>query len=401
MTRCGKKTVKKINGHNVLDCLQRPPRKKSAKKITLLVTAALLSVSAFAGAYRISKASEDRFGISLQETIHLDRPLSDTTRMSLSDPKAENEGSAGLSEKRNTLSSVMEDALTAVETGEGIDASKAKNTAATLHAAVPSSKRLDHTAARLDITQAKGKAHRERPTPVPPQPNTAETMHCSSLKSLGDSTIADKLEKSKPPGESEEGNPFYGKALTYHRSGRLSDAVRIYQKVLEIDSDHEGATLNLAAAYIELGNFRQARVLLEKLESSPSRPRGVLLNLAISSIGTGDAKKAVAYLKRAQKESDASLYDIQFHKAVAYSRLDRLPEALTLYQQILEKRPDDTAVRFNLAVTCDTLGLYPKAMTHYEEVLQASSNIDKNDIHRRMQTIGRYLNTNQNTITRQ
>ena len=200
---------------------------------------------------------------------------------------------------------------------------------------------------------------------------------------------------------SKRANPFYRKALLYHRSGRVSDAIVLYEKVLQFDVGHEGATLNLAAAHIEKEHFHAAQRILKQMEFSPTRPRGVLLNLAITAIGTGDANQALAYLKIAQETSDASMYEIDFHRAVAYSRLERLPEALALYQKILKERPDDASVRFNLAVTCDALGLYPKALEHYKVSLQSSSDADETSIHRRIQALERYLTTNQHPIIRQ
>jgi tetratricopeptide (TPR) repeat protein len=75
---------------------------------------------------------------------------------------------------------------------------------------------------------------------------------------------------------------FYKKARAYHRSNRLDDAIGLYRRVLNTHSSHPGATLNLAAAYMQQGNFVAAHPLLKRLERSSPRPQGVLLNLAIA-----------------------------------------------------------------------------------------------------------------------
>jgi len=119
-----------------------------------------------------------------------------------------------------------------------------------------------------------------------------------------------------------------------------------------------------------------------------------VLNLAIAAIGMGSPDNALNYLDRAQAESDASPWDIRFHRAVAFARLDRLPEALALYRTAEMERPDDPRLQFNLAVTCDTLGLYPEALTHYEATLRIPpepSGTDRQTIIQRIRTIRRYL----------
>ncbi len=118
--------------------------------------------------------------------------------------------------------------------------------------------------------------------------------------------------------------------------------------------------------------------------------------MATPGIGMDDPETALAYLDRAEANADALPWEIRFHRAVAFARTNRLPEALALYREVETERPGDPRVQFNLAVTCDTLGLYPEALAHYEDVLQSSSGssgADEKTIIQRIRTIGRYLDT--------
>ena len=189
---------------------------------------------------------------------------------------------------------------------------------------------------------------------------------------------------------------FYEKARSYHRGNHFDDAIRLYRKVLKTTSNHPGAMLNLAAAYMQQGNYVAAHPLLKRLERSRPRPPGVLLNLAIASIGMGAPEKGLEDLERAAAQSDASPWEIHFHRAVALAHMNRLPEALVLYREAEAERPEDPRLQFNLAVTCDTLGLYPEALAHYEAAVRAPSEpseIDKEAIIQRIRTIGRFLGT--------
>ena len=226
----------------------------------------------------------------------------------------------------------------------------------------------------------------------------AFTLHSGAHNAFGET----RHPKNRLATPLESSSPFYNKALIYHRNDRLPEAVRLYKKVLRFDPGHEKATLNCAAALILLGKYLEAQRLLKQLESSPSRPRGVLLNLAIAATGLGKPDQALDYLNKAFSNEDASQWEINYHRAVAYAKLDRLPEALTLYQKALEDRPDDAFVLFNLAVTCDTMGLYPKALTHYKAILQTPSpDINTKTIHKRIRVIGTYLKNNQYPTKRQ
>ncbi|WP_372683412.1 tetratricopeptide repeat protein [Desulfosarcina sp.] len=201
-----------------------------------------------------------------------------------------------------------------------------------------------------------------------------------------------------------EDDLFYKKARAYHRNGRLAEATRLYRQVLKTHANHPGTMLNLAAAYMQQGKYTEAAPLLERLEGSNPRPQGVLLNLAMAAIGMGAAEKALDYLDRAAALSDATPWEIRFHRAVAFARMNRLPEALELYREAETERPDDPGLQFNLAVTCDALGFYPQAVTHYEAALRFPSGpsaTDKETITRRIQILRRYLDTAQSTATGQ
>jgi Flp pilus assembly protein TadD len=220
------------------------------------------------------------------------------------------------------------------------------------------------------------------PSPAPdPPPET-----------IGNSNPDASTPPNAPSGE--EADLFFKKARAYHRNGRLAEAVRLYRQVVNTNPGHPSAMLNLAAAYMQQGNYLEAAPLLNRLERSTPRPRGVLLNLAMAAIGMGSPDKALDYLDRATALSDATPWEIRFHRAVAFAQMNRLPEALELYRETETERPDDPRIQFNLAVTCDALGFYPEALTHYEAVLRISpeaSATERETIARRIRTLRRYL----------
>ena len=229
-------------------------------------------------------------------------------------------------------------------------------------------------------------------SPSPARPALSPAPGASNA--IGKGKPESAIRKRTPSDETDD--LFYKKARAYHRGKRLDDAIRLYQRVLNTNASHPGAMLNLAAAYMQQGNFIAATPLLKRLEQANPRPQGVLLNQAIAAIGMGAYEKALADLDRAAAQSDASPWEIRFHRAVVFARMNRLPDALVLYREAARERPDDPRLRFNMAVTCDALGLYAEALSHYGAVLRAPlppSETDKASIITRTRTIERYLNS--------
>jgi Flp pilus assembly protein TadD len=187
---------------------------------------------------------------------------------------------------------------------------------------------------------------------------------------------------------------FYNKARAYHRSGRLTAAIRLYRQVRELNPDHFEALLNLSGAYLQTGNYGKALEILEQLEQAAPRPKGVLLNLAVARIGLGSPHRALTELDRAEAQSDATTREIRFHQAVAHAGMGRFETALELYRQVERERPDDFRLQFNLAATCDTLGLYPEALSHYQAALQLfpeTAAADRQTVMGRIRTLRQHL----------
>ncbi|MGA6925926.1 MAG: tetratricopeptide repeat protein [Desulfosarcina sp.] len=248
-------------------------------------------------------------------------------------------------------------------------------------------------------------AHTSQPAPKRPLQSEApqsETTATEPARSV--STTTDVIQNHPPdPAGGRSADPaagtdlFFKKALAYHRSGRPTDAMRLYRQVLNTDPDHHAALLNLAALYMDQGNYPDAQPLLNRLEQVRPRPEGLLVNQAILAIGMGQPAAGLTYLDAAEASNDAPAYDIRFHRAVAFSRMNRLDQALKLYREALLEKPDDSRLHFNLAVACDTLGHYPEALTHYQGYLRFAPDLPaaaSDPVNRRIRELRRYVANN-------
>ena len=169
---------------------------------------------------------------------------------------------------------------------------------------------------------------------------------------------------------------LYQKARQYHRRNRLEQAIALYQEVIRIDPDHPNARFNLAAAYLQTEAYTEAYSILADLYRKEPANQQIMLNLAISHIGCGRYQQALDLLDKAEALPDAPLFEIAFHKAVAYNHLNQTRTALTWYKRAEALRPDDSLLLFNLAVINDQQQQYAAAVDYYLKYIKHTPEID-------------------------
>lgn len=188
-------------------------------------------------------------------------------------------------------------------------------------------------------------------------------------------------------------NPFFQKALTYHRQNKLDEAIHMYQKALWKNPEHFDALFNLASAYIKTSAFSKAYPLLNKLKGlDPEKPE-VLLNLAIVEIALGRFQSALAYLSIAEKQKDGPQFEIYFHRSVALGQLGNLNEAIVWYKKAEELDPHHSRLLFNIALVYDKMQNYPEAVRYYFKFLKQdlSSPNEKKEVAARILALKVYM----------
>jgi len=187
--------------------------------------------------------------------------------------------------------------------------------------------------------------------------------------------------------------PFYQKALSYHRSGKIQTAIEMYLEVLKKNPDFRDAIFNLVAAYIEISNFAKAYTLLEKLRDlDPENPQ-VLLNLSVAEIGLGRPEKAIFHLEKAELLKGPR-FEIYLNRGIAFSQIGRLDEAIMWHKRAEEIQQDDPLLLFNMALCYDKHEKYNDALRYYLLFLKQGSSFPPHqlrDIKRRIRTLRIYL----------
>ena len=187
---------------------------------------------------------------------------------------------------------------------------------------------------------------------------------------------------------------FYQKGLSYHRQNKLEMAIQMYQAVLKRNPDHRSTRFNLAAAYIQVAAYTEARtILLDLNQKEPENPE-ILLNLAVVEIGLERPEEALAFLDSAEKRVAVPTFDILFHMGAAHSRMGDFEKALSMYRKAERLAPGNPGLRLNTAIAYDNLAQYDQAIDHYQFILGGNASLtttERREIETRVRELKAYL----------
>lgn len=210
--------------------------------------------------------------------------------------------------------------------------------------------------------------------------------------------------RATPPGRRRKFTlpQAFARATALHREGKLSEAERIYQAILQLDAQHVGSLHNLGSIRTQQGRADEAvRFLSRAVELDPEAPasrndfgralaaarrfaeaaeqyeRALAMrpdfvaargNLANVLVALGRADEAIAQLEQAiaLRPQMAELYN---NLGNALAAQDRHADAIARYRAALAIRPDFAEVHNNLGASLAALGRAGQATAHYEQAL--------------------------------
>lgn len=148
----------------------------------------------------------------------------------------------------------------------------------------------------------------------------------------------------------EDANVYFELGNLYYDELMPSDAVRNYEKALELDPKMNGARVNLAMLLAESAEPDSARSLLrEALEIDPTDAKAYN-NLGMIYYTEMDVEVAVNYFNKAL-EIDPGSTEAHYNLGLAFAESGLLLEAIREWRLILELDPEsETAQRARLSL---------------------------------------------------
>ncbi len=180
------------------------------------------------------------------------------------------------------------------------------------------------------------------------------------------------------------------RAAKFFNAGRMTEAVEIYQRILEAEPDNADAHHNLAIAWNILGKSQNAassyrRALAVRPECVETRNNLGLTLCRIGSIhdGIAEYRNALAI--------NAGFFDAHVNLGVALCTIGKYDEAVTSYEKALTIQPENIVALMNLGDALRGTGRLDNAVDTYKSVVELDPNNAKahNEMGNALRSLGR------------
>jgi len=165
-------------------------------------------------------------------------------------------------------------------------------------------------------------------------------------------------------------------AITHHQSGRISDAERLYNQILDAEPNNSSALHYLGLIYSQRGQLDEAISLIQKAISNDRRNAHIYSNLAIT-LNTVHRFEEAEIASRKAIEIDQEVESIFNSLGIALEGQGKLETAIKVYRKGLSIQPSDLNIYNNLGNLYARLGKFSEAVEHYKMLLKLDSNYDE------------------------
>lgn len=178
--------------------------------------------------------------------------------------------------------------------------------------------------------------------------------------------------------DSNPENPwgYYMLGLSAWRSGEQDDAIKAFDKALELDSDHRKSLFNSSRVLLEKGEPKEALERIEKgLTQEPMSNEGLRL-LGRARYQLGQVDEAIEAYHRALGIDDRDVWSMN-NLGLIYIEQERSSEALPPLARAVELRGNAPVFQNNLGVALERSGYPTAAAKAYEAAIAVDSTYQK------------------------
>jgi Tfp pilus assembly protein PilF len=157
--------------------------------------------------------------------------------------------------------------------------------------------------------------------------------------------------------------------MELQRAGRMPEAIRDYERALELNPDFADAHVNLATALLQTGKGGEAvghyaRALRIRPDFAKAHN-----DFGVALMGVGRVAEAVAHWEQALR-LDPAYFEAHINLGNGLLMVGRIPEAVEHYQQALRIDPESFLAHYNLGQVLEKLGRTPEAIQQYQQALR-------------------------------
>lgn len=137
--------------------------------------------------------------------------------------------------------------------------------------------------------------------------------------------------------------------MQHHQAGRLDEAIAHYDRVLELEPDHEASWINRGVALKQLKRLETAIESFQRVLKKSPRNVDALYNLANALLAAKRQEEArVAYLRTLEVNQDHT--GALANLSLLLRDMDRAPEGIDLLKRALDRIPDQSSLLHDLGV---------------------------------------------------
>ncbi len=160
------------------------------------------------------------------------------------------------------------------------------------------------------------------------------------------------------------------KGIKLYWQKRYDDAVKEWERAIELDSSYPNPYNNIGIVYKLKGRYKKAIIFMEKaLEVDPSYAKAHY-SLSETYYTIRDYERAISEGKKALKKGYCEP-QVYCNIAWCYRELSRFKEAIEVYREKLKRYPEDETAYYMIgSIYKEHLKNYPEASTNYKRVVE-------------------------------
>jgi Flp pilus assembly protein TadD len=204
---------------------------------------------------------------------------------------------------------------------------------------------------------------------------TSEISMATKAANITKKSLADEAEPVEPNQLSAE--EWFERAYSFYENKNFDEAIRCYQKAIELEPDLDAAHNNLGIVFRHLKRYDEAETAFRKaIELNPDYAQaysnlGILLkNLKRYDEAETAFRKAIELREASPSGGNPDYATAYYNLGLLLANLKRYDEAETAYRKAIELNPDDAAAYSNLGVLLANLKRYDEAETAYRKAIE-------------------------------
>ena len=166
----------------------------------------------------------------------------------------------------------------------------------------------------------------------------------------------------------ENPEQLFATGYHHHQNGQLTEAIEVYQKLLEQFSDAPLILYNIGLAHQENNDYPEAISYYSRAAEISPGDADILYNLALCYQKVKNGKKALAFYQKAHKYSPDDV-DIHYNMGCCQQQDNNETEAMASYKKVLSIDQDHTSALSNLAYLYQKKGLNNEAIVLYDRLI--------------------------------